>query len=177
MIGVMAMATVPVAELVFIKAKEGELEQNLAQIRQAISLWKRDCRNAVVKQYGYDNLFKIPDSRLHPPSLLALARPDIDLGTVLVSGKFTVLDDGGNPQAFFYPKAYLQSIPIDPFVGAAVWNVHYASGTSTAIHENGNVTPVLADHVGLFDISCVDDTGNRRRGFVQAIDGTSYTDW
>ncbi len=175
LIGVIAAATVPVAELMFIKGKEGELENNLAKIRQAIGLWKRDCRNAVVRQYGYNNLYLIPDSNLCPPSLPALMRPD----TVLTGGKFEVLDpDGVTVRASFYPKAYLDQIPIDPFVGAATWNIHYASGTTVAVFEGGAVTggdPVK--HVGVFDISCVDNTGNRRRGFVQAIDGTNYTDW
>lgn len=174
LVGILAMATVPIAELFFIKGKEGELEQNLNQIRLAISLWKRDCRNAVVKQYGYDNLFKIPDSRLYPPSLAALMRPDLDLP----GGKFTVLDpDGVTPRAEFYPKPYLQAIPVDPFVGAATWLIHYASGTSSAVFANGSVAAPPADHVGVFDVSCVDNTGNRRRGFVQAIDGTNYIDW
>ena len=185
MIGVISTAAVPVAELMFIKTKEAELENSLAKIRQAISLWKRDCRNAVVKQYGYKNLFLIPESRLHPPSIIALMRPDrLDGGT----GKFVVLDetvDGdldndGIPNEFvhFYPKAYLDSIPVDPFVGAATWQVHYASGTIPAIFEGGDIVgPIPADHVGILDVSPVDNTGNRRRGFVQAIDGTNYVDW
>ncbi len=174
LIGVISTATVPVAELMFIKTKETELENNLAQIRQAISLWKRDCRNAVVRQYGYNNLYLIPDSNLHPPTLMSLTRPDL-----LPGGKYEVLDpDGVTVRASFYPKPYLNSIPIDPFVGAATWQVHYASGTTPAIFEGGAVVggdPV--DHVGILDVSPVDNTGNRRRGFVQAIDGTNYTDW
>ncbi|HNX74094.1 MAG TPA: type II secretion system protein [Candidatus Rifleibacterium sp.] len=175
LIGLLATATLPVAELMFVKAKESELENNLAAIRQAISLWKRDCRNATVKQYGYNNLYLIPDSCLAPPSLRALMRPDLEFA----GGKFEVLDkDGVTVRANFYPKPYLNNIPIDPFVGAATWNIYYASGTSTAVFEGGAVTggdPV--GHRGVFDISCVDNTGNRRRGFVQAIDGTNYTDW
>lgn len=185
LIGVISTATVPVAELMFIKTKETELENNLAQIRQAISLWKRDCRNAVVRQYGYNNLFLIPDSKLHPPSLIALMRPDLlDGGT----GKFVVLDetvDGDldndgipNEVVHFYPKSYLNIMPIDPFVGAATWQVHYASGTTQATFDGGAVVGGdPADHVGILDISPVDNTGNRRRGFVQAIDGTNYVDW
>ncbi len=192
MIGVISTAAVPVAELMFIKSKENELEANLAKIRQAISIWKRDCRNAVVKQYGYNNLYLIPDSNLYPPSLIALMRPDLlDGGT----GRFVVLDendplvgdlnDNGDPSEIvsFYPKAYLNSIPIDPFVGASIWCVHYASGTNVGVFEGGEppvpaiATQPLTEHKGIFDVSPVDNTGNRRRGFVQAIDGTNYTDW
>ncbi|MDD3146808.1 MAG: type II secretion system protein, partial [Candidatus Riflebacteria bacterium] len=50
LIGVITAATMPVAELMFIKSKEAELESNLAAIRQAISLYKRDCRNVIVRQ-------------------------------------------------------------------------------------------------------------------------------
>ena len=114
-------------------------------------------------------------------------RPDLlDGGT----GRFVVLDendplvgdlnDNGDPSEIvsFYPKAYLNSIPIDPFVGAATWQVHYASGTTPVIFEGGEIVgAVPADHVGILDVSPVDNTGNRRRGFVQAIDGTNYIDW
>ncbi len=174
LLGVISTATVPVAELMFIKTKETELENNLAQIRQAISLWKRDCRNAVVRQYGYNNLYLIPDSNLYPQELMHLVRPDLIPG-----GKHDVLDpDGVTVRASFYPKPYLNSIPIDPFVGAATWQVHYASGTTPVIFEGGAIVgPIPADHVGILDVSPVDNTGNRRRGFVQAIDGTNYVDW
>ncbi len=174
LIGIITTATMPVAELMFIKAKEAELESNLSAIRQAISLYKRDCRNSIVRQLqkGYSSLHKVPDSDLCPPSLMTLTRPDL-----LPAGKHDIDDpDGGTVS--FYPKPYLNAIPIDPFVGAAAWTVFYASGTTTAVFEGGAVTggdPV--DHVGVFDVSCVDNTGNRRRGFVQAIDGTNYTDW
>ncbi|HOI89318.1 MAG TPA: type II secretion system protein [Candidatus Rifleibacterium sp.] len=175
MIGVISTAAVPVAELMFIKSKENELEANLAQIRQAISLWKRDCRNNVVKQYEYRGLLKIPDANLYPPSLIVLMRPD----TLPGGGRYDVLDvDGVTVRASFYPKPYLSNIPVDPFVGAATWKVHYASGTETGIFEGGTVVGGdPADHVGIFDVSPVDNTGNRRRGFVQAIDGTNYVDW
>ncbi|MDD3146327.1 MAG: hypothetical protein PHD82_03410, partial [Candidatus Riflebacteria bacterium] len=164
--------------LMFIKSKEAELESNLAAIRQAISLYKRDCRNVIVRQLqkGYSGLHKVPDSDLCPKSLMALTRPDLPP----LNGQHIIPDPDGGPgiTVSFYPKPYLNAIPVDPFVGAAVWTVYYASGTNTAIFEGGAVTggdPV--DHVGVFDISCVDNTGNRRRGFVQAIDGTYYTDW
>lgn len=187
MIGVISTAAVPVAELMFIKTKETELENNLAQIRQAINLWKRDCRNAIIRQYGYNNLFLIPDSKICPPSINALMRPDLLGGG---TGNFVVLDeaidgdldeDGTDELVHFQPKAYLNRIPIDPFVGAATWQVHYASGTTPAIFEGGAVVGGgPADHVGIFDVSPVENDappGNRRRGFVQAIDGTNYIDW
>ena len=174
MIGLISTAAVPVAELMFIKTKENELEANLAQIRQAIKLYKRDCRNVILKQLqkGYGDLHKVPDSEFYPRSLISLMNPSI-----LIGGKHSINDPQGGT-VDFYPKPYLNSIPVDPFVGAATWKVHYASGTTPTIFEGGDIVgPIPADHVGILDVSPVDNTGNRRRGFVQAIDGTNYTDW
>jgi prepilin-type N-terminal cleavage/methylation domain-containing protein len=171
-IGIVVGATMPVAEVMFIKGKETELEDNLYRVRQAISLWKRDCYNAVVKQHGYIDTHKIPDAALYPPSLLAMVTPE----SSLAGGKFSVHDADNNKIADFYPRAYLNEIPVDPFVGAAAWVLHYASGTSTTVFTGGTVAPP-ENHVGIFDISCVDNTDDRRRGFVQAIDGTNYVDW
>lgn len=170
-IGVIAVSAVPVAELTYIKGKETELEKNLDQVRQAIKLFKRDCRNAVATQYGYRKLIDVPDSRLYPASLNALFNP----AAVFPAGKYEVLDKNGAHAADFYPKPYLDKIPIDPFVGGAVWMVHYASGTSNTEYNYGDAAAPL-NHVGIFDISCITDP-TKRRGFIQAIDGTKYEDW
>lgn len=169
-IGVIAVSAVPVAELTYIKGKETELEKNLDQVRQAIKLFKRDCRNAVATQYGYRNLMNIPDSQLYPPSLRTLVKP-----SDLPGGKHEVKDQGGITRADFYPRPYLDKIPEDPFVGGSVWMVHYASGTSTTEYNFGDAAAPL-NHIGIFDISCIADPA-KRRGFVQAIDGTKYEDW
>jgi len=172
LIGIVVGATMPVAEVMFIKGKETELEENLNRVRQSISLWKRDCYNAVIKQHGYIDMHKIPDANLYPPSLFALVKPE----SVLTDGKFPVYDADNIKIADFYPRAYLHEIPVDPFVGAAAWVLHYASGTNTVTFTGGTVT-APENHVGIFDISCVDNTDDRRRGFIQAIDGTNYVDW
>ncbi len=173
--GVLAISAVPVAEITYIKGKETELEQSLEQIRQAIKLFKRDCRNAVAQQYGYSNLIYVPDSALYPASLTILMKPDLLPGGIFLV-KATSGPDSGTIVAEFYPKKYLEYIPEDPFVGRAAWLVHYASGTTPAEYDQGEITDP-ADHVGIFDVSCVDNSGGRRKGFVQAIDGTNYVDW
>lgn len=168
--GIIALSAVPIAELAYIKGKETELEKSLDQVRQAIRLFKRDCRNAVATQHGYAKLPDIPESNLYPPSLSILVNP-----ASLPGGKFEVFDKNNFFSANFYPKAYLNKIPEDPFVGGAAWVVHYASGTSQSEYNHGDATPP-ANHVGIFDISCITDSA-KRRGFVQAIDGTNYKDW
>ena len=160
------MAAMPVAEISYIKTQETLLEKNLEDIRQAISLWRRDCRNAVVASYGYKKLFNVPDSQLYPPSLEALANP---------ATTYPIAASDGAHIADFHPRPYLQAIPQDPFIGAAEWVVHYASGT-TGTYSGGSTAPIIPQASGVFDISCVSDPV-KRRGFVTAIDGTKYEDW
>ncbi|MBU1108303.1 MAG: prepilin-type N-terminal cleavage/methylation domain-containing protein [Candidatus Riflebacteria bacterium] len=171
-VGMIALATVPVAEITYIKTQETQLEKNMADIRQAIALWKRDCRNVVVARYGYNKLFEVPDSQLYPPTLEALTK---SMSHPILATDGSILQDSVPSDIYFYSQPYLQRIPQDPFVGAASWTIHCASGT-TGFYENGN-TWMPASASGVFDISCVDNTGNQRRGFVTAIDGTKYTDW
>lgn len=166
--GIVAVAAVPVAEITYIKTQETLLEKNLEDIRTAISLWKRDCRNVVVAIGDYNSLYNINDSQLYPPSLEALVKP----GEVYP----IVASDGVTHIADFRPQPYLQTIPQDPFVGAAKWVVHYASGT-TGIYSGGITKPDDVNASGVLDVSCVDNTDNQRRGFVTAIDGTKYEDW
>ncbi|PKL45133.1 MAG: hypothetical protein CVV41_03310 [Candidatus Riflebacteria bacterium HGW-Riflebacteria-1] len=166
--GVIAIAAVPVAEITYIKTQETQLENSQDAIRQAIMLWKRDCRNVLAATSGgYAMLFTVPDSQLHPPSLEALVKPS--------AVGYPVLDRDGGLAATFYPKPYLNTIPADPFVGAAEWVVHSASGTAVGTYAAG-ITALPLNHVGVLDISCVTEAA-RRRGFVTAIDGTKYQDW
>jgi general secretion pathway protein G len=165
-IGAIALAAVPVAEISYVKAQETQLESNQEAIRQAILIWKRDCRNVVITQYGYDGLFNVPDSQLYPPTLEALVRP---------VPPYAIEDRTTAVVANFYPKPYLNAIPGDPFVGAAEWSVYSASGTDVGTYSAG-ITTLPANHVGVMDISCTPDP-TKRRGFVTGIDGTKYTDW
>jgi len=173
--GVIALAAVPVAEITYVKTQETQLENSQDAIREAIILWKRDCRNAVAGQFsgGYTLLFTIPDSQLYPPSLEELVKPSPPY-TFLTREGIIATDSFNNP-VVFYPKPYLNAIPADPFVGAQEWSVHCASGTSPGTYSSG-ITTLPADHVGIMDISCVTDPV-KRRGFVTAIDGTKYEDW
>jgi hypothetical protein len=134
-------------------------------MRLAIKLFKRDCRNAVAQQAGYNELVNIHDSQLAPPNITALFKPTVH----------EVYNTGGLNVATFTSRPYLDQIPPDPFVGAAVWLVHFASGTATAEYAQGVITHPPA-HTGIFDISCISDA-NKRRGFTRAIDGTNYSDW
>lgn len=165
--GVIAIAAVPIAEISYVKTQETLLENSLEEIRTAIALWKRDCRNVVVAQGDYNSLYNVHDSQLYPPTLEALVNP--------AAAYPIVATDGITLVANFSPRPYLQAIPQDPFVGAPKWKVYFASGTA-GLYEDGVTTPP-ADASGVFDISCVDNTGNQRRGFVTAIDGTKYEDW
>lgn len=166
--GVIALATVPVAEITYIKIQETLLENNQAAIREAIMLWKRDCRNAVIAQIsdGYAAILTVSDSKFYPPSLEVLVKPALS---------YPIHDRSGTEVAKFFPKPYLNAISGDPFVGAAEWVVHYASGTIPGTYSAGSTT-LPADHVGVMDISCIADPATRR-GFVTAIDGTEYKDW
>jgi len=169
--GVIALAAVPVAEITYVKSQETLLENNLSAIREAILLWNRDCRIVVEKQ---GHIFKVSESQMLPPTLEAMVKP---------SPPYAIHDRDGNPIADFYPRPYLSAMPSDPFIGAPEWVVHYASapkiGTeySVGTYSSGITTsPDSATHVGVFDISCNPDP-TTRRGFVTAIDGTKYEDW
>ena len=71
-LAIIASASVPIAEISYSSTKEEELLNSLESMREAIKLWRRDCRNTVVAQYGYDKLDKVPYCNLCPPSLEAL---------------------------------------------------------------------------------------------------------
>lgn len=138
-LALLASASVPVAELAFNTAKEDELQTALERMREAINLYRRDCRNAVVAQYGYDKLNTVPYCNLCPPSLEALThchqKSDglwYDSSENIVS---CILDENNVQVATFTPRNYLDAIPVDPFVGRACWLVHVASGTCRAAYN------------------------------------------
>ncbi len=170
-IGVIALAAVPVAEITFVRNQEELLQQNLDQVRQAIEDYKRDCRNYVVKQVGSYVALWAHESLFHPPELKALFNPDPAGYNI----DWTAPPPYGAQSVNFKPLKYLESIPADPFIGHPRWTVHFASGTSSVIYENGTHA-VPADHVGVFDIS-IDTDPVQRKGFVNAIDGSKYEDW
>ncbi|GAB4278932.1 MAG: hypothetical protein Kow0029_22480 [Candidatus Rifleibacteriota bacterium] len=169
-VGVLALAAVPVAEITYVKALETELQNNLDVIRTAIQAWKTDCRNSLISQTSTSAVNELDDSRLYPPGILDLMNPnplgyDINWPDPIAGPYFSN----------FKPLPYLQKIPSDPFVGSPRWKVYFASGTSTVIFNSSPIVPP-PNHVGVFDIS-VDPDPTVRKGFVTAIDGTNYSDW
>lgn len=144
-LAILASASVPVAELSYNSSKEEELQTSLESMREAIALWRRDCRNAVVAQAGYDKLEDVPYCNLCPPNLEALVScsrdiryPD-DTHFYVLGNKdeypipVDVIEDKyGNSIATFIPRKYLDKIPEDPFVGRACWFVHVANQIGTA---------------------------------------------
>lgn len=181
MLGMLAFASVPVAELAVNKIKEEELQANLEAMREAIALWQRDCRNAVVQQAGYNSLDKVEFWRLCPPALEYLVTtPSPDSNGVInyEVGNVTnaIIDMSGKQIATFTPRRYLEAIPIDPFVGRPCWKVHTASGTCDAAYgfredvdgllktrgylntdwDKGSLgVAAEGDWHGVFDVSCI----------------------
>ena len=205
-LAIIASASVPVAEISYSSTKEEELLNNLESMREAIKLWRRDCRNTVVAQYGYDKLDEVPFCNLCPPSLEALVSSNLngsdgcyyDLNGHCVS---VIYNTSGQQIATFTPKKYLDRIYDDPFVGRACWLVHVASGTCKAAYNfreanstrgytnddftKGNTGSLNSEPTwrGVFDISCIPsyavdaDDYYTRRGYNISVDGTKYEDW
>lgn len=214
-LAILASASVPIAELSFNNSKEEELQESLETMREAIALWRRDCRNAVVAQAGYDKLSDVPYCNLCPPSLEALVscsknkNDDSDPHYYVMGNNADypipvdeIKDKNGNVIATFIPKKYLDSIPIDPFVGRACWLIHVASGTAdyAAYGFRENETKAysrnalasgtyytdeagIIDYKGVFDVSCIPsyavdaDDYYTRRGYNISVDGTLYENW
>ena len=136
-LAILASASVPVAELSFNSSKEEELQASLDSMREAIALWRRDCRNTVVAQRCYDKLEEVTYCYLCPPSLEALVASNLnetdhcyyDINGHCIS---RICNAKGEQVATFVPKSYLEKIPDDPFVGRACWLVHVASGSCKA---------------------------------------------
>ncbi|MBQ2594961.1 MAG: prepilin-type N-terminal cleavage/methylation domain-containing protein [Candidatus Riflebacteria bacterium] len=206
-LAIISSASIPLAEISYSNNKEEELLASLESMREAIKLWRRDCRNAVVAQYGYNNLDKVPYYNLCPPSLEALVfcRKDDD-GHYYTNSRpepvDVIKDKDGNIAATFIPRKYLDRIPEDPFVGRACWLVHVASGTCLAAYNfreanttrsykdedftkgnTGAIDPHYPDWKGVFDVSCIPsyavDANDyfTRRGYNISVDGTKYEDW
>lgn len=205
-LAIIASASVPIAEISYSSTKEEELLNSLESMREAIKLWRRDCRNAVVTQYGYDKLDKVPYCNLCPPSLEALVavNPNADGCYYDANGhcvsRICLAD--GTQIASFVPKKYLDKIPEDPFVGRPCWLVHVAQGSckaaynfreanSTRGYTNADFTKGITgsldaepnDWKGVFDVSCIpsyavdDNDYYTRRGYNISVDGTKYEDW
>ena len=140
-LAIIASASVPVAEISYTNSKEDELLGALESMREAIALWRRDCRNAVVAQYGYDKLNKVPYCNLCPPSLESLVYcrleadghyyigdSDVPVDVIATDSAFNREARLASQIATFTPKKYLDKIPEDPFVGRPCWLIHTASG-------------------------------------------------
>lgn len=169
-IGVIALASVPIAEISFVRNQEELLQESLDQIRQAIEDYKRDCRNYVIRQTSSHEALWAHESLYYPPELKALFNPDPTGYEIKWKDR-----SGSDLSVTFKPPKYLDRMPADPFVGNSRWRVYFASGTSTVLYENGaHAIPI--DHQGVFDVA-VDSDPAVRKGFVTAIDGTEYEDW
>ncbi len=180
-LALLASASVPVAELAFNTAKEDELQTALERMREAINLYRRDCTNAVVAQYGYDNLNKVPFCNLCPPSLEALTQCHQKSDGLWYDSSDNpvscIYDESGAQVATFTPRNYLDVIPVDPFVGRPCWLIHIASGASDikaaynfreqnttrgykigdfgAGNTKSDPLPAADNWRGVFDVSCV----------------------
>ena len=205
-LAIIASASVPIAEISYSNTKEEELTASLESLRDAIKLWRRDCRNAVVAQYGYDKLDKVPYSSLCPPSLEALVasnKNETDQCYYDLNGKCVsrICLSDGTQIATFTPRKYLDRIPEDPFVGRPCWLVHVAKGSCKAAYNfrdpnstrgytdadftKGNTGGLDSepDWDGVFDVSCIpayavdENDYYTRRGYNISVDGTKYEDW
>ena len=175
--GILATAAVPYGQFAYIREMEDQLRLNLQDVRLAIARWKEDCQKAVDVQLGVD-AWKMPDYKLFPPNI----------GQLTTNEVYSFSD--GALSVDFYHLPYLSKIPDDPFVGRAVWVQHYArqidlnKTTLWDMAANPNTTekdgtPYVddpIDRVGVFDVSPIADA-TERRGFWQAIDGSSFADW
>lgn len=164
-LGILAVSSVPFAELTFIREKESEFNENLQTIRKAIRSWKRDFEQRLVQQMSRDALNQVREELTYPP----------DLGSMTKTLPYTVpIYDGVATKTFtFYHPAYIRVIPPDPFIGAPVWIQHYNSNDTSTVWSMGTFAGGVG--TGVFDISAA--TGTIRRGFDQAVDGTFYQDW
>ncbi len=167
-LGFMAMATVPIAEMSYIREKETQYQEALSKIRTAIRRWRQDCQDQIRRQHG---LIDIPESLFFPP----------DIGALVKGPPSTYSFDWQGKMYIFRPTVqYLEAIPLDPFAGAPIWVQYYASGTANAssVYEVGNIITdaSISTASGVFDVSCHYDPA-RRRGFEIAVDGSKYIDW
>lgn len=177
-LAILSMSLVPTAEIVTVRLLETDLQNNLRLLRRAIGNWHDDCEKAIerdLRAAGVANvratLLSIPDCFFYPP----------DIGSLTKTDAYTVYDGGGNYMGTFNPRAYLKTVPNNPFLQAPVWTQHYASATpvtTTSTFTQGLIDPPTVHTIasGVFDVSVPPATATMR-GFVQALDGTYYRDW
>jgi general secretion pathway protein G len=169
-IGVLALATVPVAELTFVKAKETELEEALEEMRVAIAQYKVDCLSFLARNKIRLSSNNIPESEIFPRELIHLVNPE----------EISIQDRNGAEVIKYTPLPYLKKIPADPFVGSPYWGLHCASkglNGQVATFPDQTISGTLVG-TGVFDVSVATPSAmNLRKGFITAINGTDYRDW
>lgn len=169
-IGVIALAAVPVAELSFVRSLEVDLQENLDEIRAAINQYKADCISFLGRNNVKLTKLNIAESELYPRQLIHLVNPV----------QIPIQDRDGNLIANYTPPPYLARIPVDPFVGDAIWAIHCASNGKVATYPaqafSGNPADALSG-TGTYDVSVATLTPAARKGFIISISGTDYRDW
>ncbi len=162
--GVIALAAVPVAEISYVKSLENDLENSIELLRDAISQYKVDCITQLARNRF--SIRNIPQHNLFPRNLKDLLTP-----TPVV-----ITDLEGNYVTTYTPDAsYLKSIPNDPFVGAPVWAMHCASNGKVATFPEQTIESL--NGTGVYDISVAVSPNYDRKGFYKSLGGTNYIDW
>ena len=122
-LGILATAAMPLAELGVRRAKERELKQAAWDIRRAIDLYKQASDEG--------RIVKVPGTSGYPPSLdvLAAGVPDVAAGGA--------------------PAYFLRRIPRDPFAGpagdnAATWGVRSYRSSAADPQEGVDVFDVYS---------------------------------
>ena len=178
-IGVIALAAVPVAELSFVRSLEVDLQENLDEIRAAINQYKSDCISFLGRNNVKLTKLNIAESELYPRQLIHLVKPD-PLGVPIHDRNGNIVQDKYGNDVYFKSQPYLARIPVDPFVGDAVWAIHCASNGKVATYPaqafSGNPADLLSG-TGTYDVSVATLTPADRKGFIISISGTDYRDW
>jgi prepilin-type N-terminal cleavage/methylation domain-containing protein len=166
-IGVIALAAVPVAELSFVRSLEVDLQENL------------DCISFLGRNNVKLTKLNIPESELYPRQLIHLVKPD-PLGVPIHDRAGNIVQDKYGNDVYFKSQPYLARIPVDPFVGDAIWAIHCASNGKVATYPaqafSGNPADLLSG-TGTYDVSVATLTPADRKGFIISISGTDYRDW
>lgn len=163
--GVIALAAVPVAELTFVRSLETDLDESLTEIRSAIAQYKADCITYLGRNDVKLTKLNIAESELYPRELIHLVNPV----------PVPIQDRDGNLIKTYTPPPYLAKIPIDPFVGDAVWATHCASNGKIATYPYQTISSLTG--TGTYDVSVATLTPALRKGFIYSISGTDYRDW
>ncbi len=171
-IGILALAAVPVAELSFVKSKESELEVSLSEIRLAITQYKIDCLDFLSRKKIKLSRHNIAESEIFPRELIHLVNP-VQIAIHDRDGNI-VTDKNGN-DVLYTPTPYLKRIPADPFAGSPIWAIHCASTGEVATFPHQTILSL--NGTGVYDISVATLSAGARKGFNTAINGTDYRDW